>query len=200
MFRNFIAGQFKKPTGLFGNFSSRVMIKGNHQKYEALIRDMAIQPGNNILEIGYGPGVGIQMITRLCESCMIHGIDFSKLMFKKAGKLNKPAIDQSKVQLLFGDYLKIPVAENQYDKIFCLNVIYFWDELSKPFQKTYSLLKSNGGLYMYMASAHILNERNAPDKVFNKYSIEQVVAALNAAGFSQVEHYFNKGYYIKANK
>ena len=200
MFRNFIAGQFKKPTGLFGNFSSRVMIKGNHQKYETLIRDMAIQPGDKILEIGYGPGIGIQMITRLYESCIVHGIDFSKLMFKKACKLNKPAIDLSRVQLQFGDYLKIPIASDQYDKIFCLNVIYFWDELSKPLQKTQALLKPNGGLYMYMASAHFLNEKNAPDHVFNKYSIEQVVAALSDAGFTRIEHEFNKGYYIKAIK
>ena len=200
MLQNFIAGQFKKPTGWFGNYSSRIMIRGNHDKYNTLIKDMDIQPDNKILEIGYGPGIGIQMIWHLCTSCIIHGIDFSRLMFKKASKYNKLAIGQSKVHLQFGDYLETNFTQNQYDKIFCLNVIYFWDELSKPLQKTHSLLKTDGGFYIYMASAHFLNEKKAPDNVFNKYSIEQVVAALNSAGFSRVEHYFNKGYYIKAKK
>jgi ubiquinone/menaquinone biosynthesis C-methylase UbiE len=200
MFRNFIAGQFKKPTGFFGNFSSRVMVKGNSHRYNTLIKDLDIQPEDKILEIGYGPGIGIQMITRLCPTCTVHGIDFSKLMFKKAAKLNKSAIDQSKVQLLLGDYLKLPTDQNRYDKIFCLNVIYFWDELSKPLQKTHVLLKTGGLFHIFMASASFLNEKKAPDTVFNKYSIEQVVDALNAVGFTQVEHYFNKGYYIKAKK
>ncbi len=200
MFRNFIAGQFKKPTGLFGNFSSRVMVKGNSNRYSTLIKDLEILPEDKILEIGYGPGIGIQMITRLCQTCTVHGIDFSKLMFKKAGKLNKLAIDQSKVQLFLGDYLKIAIDQNQYDKIFCLNVIYFWDELSNPLQKTHALLKTGGLFHIFMASANFLNEKKAPDTVFNKYSIEQVVDALNSAGFTQVEHYFNKGYYIKAKK
>lgn len=200
MLRNFIAGQFKKPTGLFGNYSSRIMIRGNHDKYSTLIKDMDIKADDKILEIGYGPGVGIQMICHLCTTCTIHGIDFSRLMFKKASKYNKSAIGQSKVQLQFGDYLESNFTQNQYDKIFCLNVIYFWDELSKPLQKTLSLLKTNGVFYIYMASAHFLNEKKAPDTVFNKYSIEQVVTALNSAGFSRVEHYFNKGYYIQAKK
>lgn len=200
MFRNFIARQFKKPTGLFGNFSSRIMVRGNRQNYESLIKDMAIKSHDKILEIGYGPGVGIEMINRLHPSCTIQGIDFSKLMYKKAGKVNKYAIDQSRVQLLLGDYLNMPLVADQFDKVFCLNVIYFWDELSKPFQKAHSLLKPNGGFYMYMASAHFLKERNAPDQIFNKYTIEQVVAALNAADFTQVDHYFNKGYYIMAKK
>jgi len=161
---------------------------------------MDIESGDKILEIGYGPGIGIQMITRLCLTCKVYGIDFSKLMFKKASSYNKPAIDQSKVQLFFGDYLKMPIDQNQYDKIFCLNVIYFWDELSKPLHKTHALLKSGGVFHIFMASANFLNEKKAPDTVFNKYSIEQVVDALTAAGFTQVEHYFNKGYYIKAKK
>ena len=42
--------------------------------------------------------------------------------------------------------------------------------------------------------------KKAPDSVFNKYSSEQVVESLKSARFSQVENYFDKGYYIKAKK
>jgi hypothetical protein len=36
--------------------------------------------------------------------------------------------------------------------------------------------------------------------VFNKYSIEEVVEALKSADFENVEHYSEKGLYIKAIK
>jgi cyclopropane fatty-acyl-phospholipid synthase-like methyltransferase len=200
MFRNFIARQFKRPSGWFGYFSSKIMIKGNRNKYETLLKEMDIKPGDKLLEIGYGPGLGIHMITQLCESCTIDGVDFSKLMYKKANNYNKSTIDKGKVHLQYGDYLNIIIVQNQYDKIFCLNVIYFWDELDKPFEKTVSLLKPNGIFYIYMIDADFLIEKKAPNRIFNKYSIEQVVGSLKSAGFSKIEHYFEKGYYITARK
>ena len=200
MFRNFIARQFKKPTGWFGNISSKIMIKGNRNKYDTLIKDMDLKTNDKLLEIGYGPGIGIHMIAQLCESCTIHGVDFSKLMYKKASNYNKSNIEKGKVHLQYGDYLNISIAQNTYDKIFCLNVIYFWDELYGPFEKTLSLLKTNGVFYIFMVNADTLVEKKAPDSVFNKYSIDQVVASLKSAGFSKIEHYFKNGYYIRAKK
>jgi len=109
------------------------MIKGNRNKYDTLIKDMNLQTNDILLEIGYGPGMGIHMIAQFCESCTIHGVDFSKLMYKKASNYNKLNIERGKVQLQYGDYLNISIVPNKYDKIFCLNVIYFWDKLDDPF-------------------------------------------------------------------
>jgi len=198
MFKNFIAAQFKKPSGLFGMFSSNIMIKGNKINYEKLIRDLDLQPGDKLLEIGYGPGVGINMIAKACTSCTIHGIDFSKLMYRKARKYNKQYLDNNAMLLQYGDFLKTAVVSNEYDKIFCLNVVYFWNELQEPFRKVLSLLKAGGAFHIYMANRDAL--KKAPDTVFNKYSIEQVVEALKSVGFGNVEHYAEKGYYIKAKK
>ncbi|HEY8782836.1 MAG TPA: class I SAM-dependent methyltransferase [Mucilaginibacter sp.] len=198
MFRNFIASQFKKPTGLFGIFTSNIMIKGNKSKYDKLIKDLGTQPGDKLLEIGYGPGVGINMIAETYPTCTIHGIDFSPLMYKRASRYNKPYIDKGSMLLQQGDFLKTIITGNDYDKIFCLNVVYFWDDLAGPFEKVFSLLKKGGAFHIYMADRNALMK--APDSVFNKYSIEQIAGALKLAGFTEVEHYADKGYYIKAKK
>ena len=197
MLGKFIAWQFKKPTGLFGIFSSNIMIKGNMTKYDQMIKNLAVQPNDKLLEIGYGPGIGINMIAQKFSSSIIHGIDFSPLMYNRARKYNKLYIGD-KVQLQFGDFLKMPIDSNSYDKVFCLNVIYFWDDLIAPFEKILSILQYGGTFHIYMATKEML--KRATDGVFNKYSIEQVVEALRSAGFAEVEHYFDKGYYIKANK
>ena len=200
MLKAFIASQFKKPAGLFGIFTSNLMVKGNQKNYERLIKDLDLQPYNKLLEIGYGPGIGIGMIAELCSTCIIHGIDFSKLMYKRAGKYNKQYIDTGRVLLQHGDFLKVPIAYNDYDRIFCLNVVYFWNELRAPFEKVSSLLKKGGSFHIFMADRAFLLEKKAPDSVFNKHSIEQVVETLKAAGFTTVEHYGEKGHYIKAKK
>ncbi len=198
MFKKFIALQFKKPTGLFGVFSSNVMIKGNKNKYDRLIKDLALQPHDRLLEIGYGPGIGIGTIADTCGTCTIHGIDFSPLMYKRASKYNKPHIDKGMMELQYGDFLKMSHINNDYDKIFCLNVVYFWNELKEPFEKVLSLLKKGGAFHIFMADRSMLEK--APDSVFNKYSIQQIVETLKLAGFTEVENYFEKGFYIKAKK
>jgi len=174
------------------------MIRGNRNKYEKVIRVLDIQPQDRLFEIGYGPGDGINMIAQTCPLCTIHGIDFSELMYKKAAKSNREYLDKRQVVLQHGDFIKTPIVTGEYDKVFCVNVIYFWDELQSPFKKVLSLLKPGGAFYIYMATKETL--KNAHQDVFNKYSIEQVVAALQRAGFGEVEHHLDRGYIIKANK
>jgi len=200
MLKEVIASQFKKPAGLFGIFTSNLMIKGNRDKYNTLIKDLNIKANDKILEIGYGPGIGINLIAGKCDSCVIHGIDFSKLMYRRATKLNTKYIDDKRVKLLLEDFLTSNIDASDYDKIFCLNVVYFWDDLQRPFERIISLLKKDGMFCFYMAHRDFLIEKKSPDKIFNKYSIEQITEALRQAGFSEIDHYFNKGYYVKAKK
>jgi ubiquinone/menaquinone biosynthesis C-methylase UbiE len=200
MIRKFIASKFKKPTGLLGVWAANLMIKSNQKNYDRLIKDLDIQPHNKLLEIGYGPGIGIQMVAKRCPTCTIHGIDFSRLMYKRAVNFNKQYIDSGRVQLHYGDFLKTSVLDDDYDQVFCLNVVYFWDELNSPFKKVSSLLKKGGAFHIYMADKNTLVEKKAPNGVFNKYSIEQVMEALKSAAFENVEHYSEKGLYIKAKK
>lgn len=200
MIKNLFSSQFKKPGGLFGNYFSNLMEKGNRRNYDVLINEINIQPNDKLLEIGYGPGIGIKLILEKCNSCIVHGIDFSKLMYRKASDLNRNFILDKKVELIFGDFLTSSIESNYYDKVICLNVIYFWDQLHIPFQKIISVLNNNGIFCFYMAHKDYLIKKKFPDSVFNKYSIEEVVSALSKAGFSKVEYKFEGGYYVKAQK
>jgi cyclopropane fatty-acyl-phospholipid synthase-like methyltransferase len=200
MFRKFIASRFKKPTGLVGIWASNLMVKGNKSNYDKLIEGLDLQPHEKLLEIGYGPGTGINTIAQRCPSCIIHGIDFSPLMYKRASKYNKTYLERGTMRLHYGDFLKMTSTDHDYDKVFCLNVVYFWNELRPPFGRVYSLLKEGGSFHIYMADKNALIKQRAPDSVFNKYSLEDIVEALKSSGFENVEHYSEKGHYIKAIK
>ena len=200
MIKKLFASQFKKPGGLLGNYFSNLMENGNRRNYEVLINELNIQQDDKILEIGYGPGLGIGLILGKCNSCHIHGIDFSKLMYKKASELNRKSILDKNLKLFLGDFLSFPIEPNYYDKIFCLNVIYFWENLNEPFQKIKSALNNSGIFCFYMAHKDYLIKEKYSNSIFNKYSIEEVTSALYEAGFSKVEYKFNNGYYVEAKK
>jgi SAM-dependent methyltransferase len=193
-----IGMQYKKPGGILGKIVSNLMIIGNRSAYETVIKDLDIQSNDKILEIGYGPGIGIELISKKFVSCDIYGIDFSGLMYRRATRRNKPGIKKNRVHLLFGDFVETEISMNWFDKIFCINVVYFWNDLRKPFERVKSLLKDDGMFYFYMAKKDDLNKlKFTKDDIFNKYSIEQISEALKSVGFREVDYYFKKGYYIK---
>lgn len=196
-----IGMQFKKPTGVLGKIISDLMIIGNRSAYVSLIEDLKINSNDKILEIGYGPGIGIDLISKRFETCEIYGIDFSGLMYKRAFRRNKHVIEKNQVHLLFGDFVETEIGMVGFDIIFCINVVYFWNDLQKPFERVKSLLKDDGKFCFYMEKNDNLNKlKFTKDDIFNKYSIDQILVALESVGFREVDYHFNKGYFIKAKK
>ncbi len=197
----FIGNQFRKPSGLVGRVVSRIMVKGNSHEYDRLIPELDIKKNDRLLEIGYGHGMGVERIASYYD-CNVSGIDFSELMFREASKRNRKHIQNKRVELYFGNFLTSELAQNQYDKVFCLNVIYFWDELDKPFSRIKSILKDGGLLCMYMAHRDLLNKvKFTKDGIFNKYDIAEVVDKLRFAGFKEISYNLeNSGYIIKCRR
>ena len=197
----FIGNQFRKPSGLVGRVISRIMVKGNSHEYDRLIPELDINKNDRLLEIGYGHGMGVERIASYYD-CNVSGIDFSELMFREASKRNRKHIQNKRVELYFGNFLTSELAQNQYDKVFCLNVIYFWDELDKPFSRIKSILKDGGLLCMYMAHRDLLNKvKFTKDGIFNKYDIAEVVDKLRFAGFKEISYNLeNSGYFIKCRR
>lgn len=194
-----IARQLEKPTGFFGKIVSKGMDRRNRKFYQRMIAELDIKKGNKVFEIGYGPGLGINLIAKSQPDCLIDGIDFSELMVRMATKRNQEFINKGIVTLKYGNLLTSEVDTEKYDKVFCVNVIYFWKELKPVFEKIYSMLSRGGTFGIFMTSAQELKDLNFPEN-FHKHSVEEVEAALRLSGFLDVEHKLDNGYYIKSRK
>jgi len=197
----FIGKQFRRPSGILGTIISNIMIKGNSPDYDKLIPELDIRPGDSILEIGYGHGLGVHRLSSGYD-CLVSGIDFSELMYNMATRRNREHIDRKKVALYYGDFLTSEKIPGPYDKIFLIHVIYFWDSLDEPFSLISKKLKEGGLLCMFMAHTDFIRKMKfTKDGIFNKYSIDHVVDRLNYAGFREVHNTLDKkGYIIKCRK
>jgi ubiquinone/menaquinone biosynthesis C-methylase UbiE len=191
--------QLSKPSGLFGRIVARSMEKGNRNFYKKTIPMLNIQSGDKVFEIGYGTGYVINYLANNSKGCTFCGIDYSELMYKQATKRNKEFIDSGIMKLGYGDILTANLGSEKYNKVFCINVIYFWDDLSKAFNKVYTMLEEQGVYYLFMAHKEFLEGLNFTEN-FNKYSIEKVESELKKAGFKNVEYKLDGGYIIKAVK
>lgn len=195
-----IEEQFKQPKGLIGKIISKLMQNNNTTSYNRMINYMEIKSQENIFEIGYGPGLLIDRILRRVD-CKISGIDFSELMYKEASKRNREHICSGKADLNYGNFLQYEMGLDNYDAIFCMNVVYFWNKLEIPFIKIKNSLKKNGRFCLYMDHPKELSKQGfSKTDIFNKYSIEQIVNQLHLNGFREIEYQYEKGYYVKCKK
>ena len=86
-----LAQQFRQPTGFLGRLAG-FFFRINLEGIEWTINLLAIQPTDHVLEIGFGPGHGIQQAARLAAQGRVAGVDFSETMLKQASRLNAAAI------------------------------------------------------------------------------------------------------------
>ena len=192
--------QFRKPSGFCGRIVERIMIKGNSSAYDKIIPALSIQKDDKVLEIGYGHGLGIKIIASGYD-CLVSGIDFSELMFRQASKRNKKFIADKKVVLEFGDLLSSDIGLEKFDKIFCVNVIYFWDDLSLVFEKIFKALTNGGVFCIYMLTPEVLKKLKVPKHgIFNRYSVDEVMQCLEKSGFKDVTRLYGKGSVIRCRK
>ena len=143
-----LSGQFRKPTGLLGWFTGWLLAVNNKERSLFTVRKLNPKPTDYLLEIGYGPGVALNLVAQRLTSGFLAGIDHSEVMFRQAAKRNKKFVGNRKLKLHCGTLSDLSYPADYFDIIYGSNVHFFWDETVKEFQKIYSLLKPKGRLVM----------------------------------------------------
>ncbi|HEY6973315.1 MAG TPA: class I SAM-dependent methyltransferase, partial [Nitrospiraceae bacterium] len=122
-----IAQQFRQPAGWVGRLAG-FFFRINREGIDWTINLLEIQPTDHVLEIGFGPGHGIQQAASLATQGRVAGVDFSHTMLEQASQHNAMAIDSGLVELCLGDATSLLYPENTFHKVFATNVIYFWSD------------------------------------------------------------------------
>lgn len=187
MFKRIIAKNFRKPGGLFGRYIIK-FLKKNQIEYDELDPLLRLNNDDNVLEIGYGLGKGIYDYSRK-NNCTFYGIDFSRLMYLKALKLNQENIRQGKVTLKCADFDNYSFENDTFHCIYFLNVIYFWEEIHSRLEKIFAILRQNGKIIIFMADSEYFKDNIQAENrnIFYLHSIGDVVSEMGKIGFKSIE-------------
>ncbi len=68
-FRERLVAQFKQPTGSLGRVAGWIMTgrASNRERSRWTVSQLDLEPGDHVLEIGYGPGLGVEDAARRRE-------------------------------------------------------------------------------------------------------------------------------------
>ncbi len=184
------AKQFQAPTGFLGRLFEIYHSRKNQPMVEWVISLLKLQPDDHVLEVGFGPGKAIKKLSQIVKDGKIAGVDVSEVMFKAACKRNKAAIKKGQIDLQNNDLHNVTYAENSFDKVLSIEVIYFFSDPVESLKYMWRIIKPNGYAAIYIAPKHELSQlKFANTGVFNLYTEQELNTMMEQAGFVNLRSY-----------
>jgi trans-aconitate methyltransferase len=142
-----------------------------------------------IVELGPGPGIGLQETLRAFPEARVWGVDLSPEMLSQCRKRNLDQIRSGRLILLEGDTASLqglaPV-----DLAFAAHVLYFWHQPATELAQLYRVLRPGGLLalgYQLRQNMPQMAQRNFPKEGHLLYDSDDELSILLAgAGFTNV--------------
>ncbi|MFZ9386641.1 MAG: class I SAM-dependent methyltransferase [Chitinophagaceae bacterium] len=181
-----IANQLRRPHGAGGLRTAAVMNRSNEHLYNLTIEAMQLKGNESILEIGFGNGMFFEKLLSKDQNLQLAGIDFSKTMVSAASEKNKPALAAGRLSLFHGNSKRMPFADENFNRVFCINVIYFWDKPSAHLSEIFRVLKPGGLFYATARTSESLEKMPFTRYGFRKYRENEWKKCLEENGFSWV--------------
>jgi trans-aconitate methyltransferase len=139
------------------------------------VEQMDPQPGDNILEIGCGPGYGAELICARLTSGKLFAIDRSESGVDRTRRRNQKYVDSGRLTVRQIDLATLRVPVKRLHKVFAFNVNLFWvrscaDEIALLHER----VVPGGAVFLYY-------ETTQPGLVPN--IVRKTSAALTEGGF-----------------
>ncbi|GAA0239046.1 class I SAM-dependent methyltransferase [Halobacterium noricense] len=111
---------------------------------EWVLSELAVEPTDRILEVGFGPGLGIEVASAATSDGFVAGIDYSHEMVEMARKRNAAAVETGHVDLRYGSADEIPSEDAVFDTIFSINSMQVWPDAAAGLKEMRRVLKPGG--------------------------------------------------------
>jgi ubiquinone/menaquinone biosynthesis C-methylase UbiE len=135
---------FGRPKGILGRLGGIIMARTN-QKCAAWVIDLlGIQPNDRVLEVGFGPGVGIELLARSASGGYVAGVDPSEEMVQQAKARNVKAMESGQVDLRYGSAESLPFEDNTFTKALAINSMQVWPDAVAGLREMRRIMKPGG--------------------------------------------------------
>jgi ubiquinone/menaquinone biosynthesis C-methylase UbiE len=182
----FIARQLRKPSGEFAAKIAQRMNYVNEVLYDFLIDLLELKDNEKVLEIGFGNGKFFKKLFERRNNIQVYGIDYSKEMVEEADENNSSEILSGALNIKLAGSDNIPFEQNFFDKVFCNNVIYFWEEPDKHLKEIHRVLKPGGKFFSGLKTKESTLKLPFSRYGFVIYESEEWKLILEQNGFSQI--------------
>lgn len=133
---------FAMPRGRLGRLAGRFMLWTNKQ--DEVLGVLDIRPGEQVLEVGYGPGALIRLLAERTEAAVVHGVDPSPAMRDVAADVNRTAIHSGRVELGLGSADRTGLPDDGVDHVVSVNTVAIWPDLEAGLREFHRVVRPGG--------------------------------------------------------
>ena len=157
----------------------------NNAKMNAFaVKLLELTPDDRVLEVGFGGGVALPSL--MATATYVAGVDRSPLMVQHANANFARAVSAGRAEFRQGSVEALPFGAATFTKACTVNTVYFWISLGVGFAELHRVLSPGGRLAVGFLPKEWMDRMGYPTDIFTSRSPEEVVAALNEAGFRGV--------------
>lgn len=109
---------------------------------------LAVKPDEQILEIGCGRGVAVQLICPHLRRGRITGIDRSEVAVAAAEARNRACVEAGRARFVRAALADAEL-EGRFDRAFAVNVNAFWQKPARELAMLEQILAPSGSLYLF---------------------------------------------------
>lgn len=135
---------FGRPQGMLGRLGGFIMARTNRNIAARAIALLDVQPHDSVLEIGFGPGVGIELVASMLSSGRVAGVDASAEMVEQARVRNAEALKTGRVKLRRGSVETLPFEHETFDKALAINSMQVWPDAVAGLREIRRVMKPGG--------------------------------------------------------
>jgi ubiquinone/menaquinone biosynthesis C-methylase UbiE len=98
------------------------------ERLRAVVRELAIQPDDRVLEIGCGHGIAATLVCEQLEQGRLTAVDRSQKMVDAATVRNAAHVEAGRAEFLVASLEDMDLGERRFDKVFAVRVGLFHRE------------------------------------------------------------------------
>jgi len=179
--------QFGGPAGLLGSVAGWLMARRNGPTNEWMVELLDVRADDSVLDVGCGPGRGVEAAAAHATEGFVAGLDKSEVMVRQATGRNRAVIDRGRAEVRQGDALSMPYPDGRFTKAGTVNSVAFWPSAERGLAELRRVLAPGGRVAVVLrarrdgAGRFDRTRYGAPPEL-----IDQLERLLQAAGFQEV--------------
>ncbi|ARU59073.1 MAG: class I SAM-dependent methyltransferase [Pseudomonadales bacterium] len=182
-----IANQLRCPNGAEAKEVAQQMNKANQSTNHLCIDLLQLSDQDKVLEIGPGNGAFAARIVNAAQDIHYTGVDWSADMVSEAKLKNEQLLTQNQAQFYQGNSNNLPFKAQQFDKVFCVHTLYFWERPLEHLNELKRVIKPTGRFCIGFGDRTFMQELSFTPYGFSLYGAEDVTELLRSAGFNPID-------------
>ena len=130
-----------------------MMAHRNREMNRWLVGLLEVREGESVMDVGCGPGVGIELLCTVTPAAHVVGVDPSEEMIAQAQARNQARIRSGVVEVRAAPAHQLPFSDMTFDAVMSINSLQVWPDPHAGLREIRRALKPGGRIALGFTSA-----------------------------------------------